>query len=112
MIVEEPRPRLFTREQFYVMKEMGWFGETRVELIEGEIVEMSPPLHSHVFVVNALNRVFARNVSNDFVVSIQNPVHLGANTNPQPDVAILKGDLREFKLEMPSHAALAIEVSD
>lgn len=69
----------------------GVFGEDdRVELLEGEIVEMAPIGSRHAGCVNRLTRVFTERLQGRAVVAVQNPVRLGAHTEPQPDVALLR----------------------
>src|SRR5271166_6985193 len=45
----DPRPRRWTREEFYRMAELGWFHGERAELIEGEIMVFSPQGPSHSY---------------------------------------------------------------
>lgn len=108
----EPSPRLFTREEYYNMAELGWFGDTRVELIEGEIVEVSPPLGFHSNTVTILHFLFVTRLPMGFVVRSQQPMLLGLSSNPEPDVAIVKGVFADFKDRHPSHAELVIEVCE
>ena len=83
--------RLFSRAEYHRMGEAGIFKPTeRVELIEGEIIEMSPIGPRHVAFVNNLTQVLVTRLSGRGIVSIQNPVVLSDVTEPEPDVAILR----------------------
>ena len=87
----EARPPLTVAEFEVLALERGWDEDTRVELLDGEVVEMSPINDPHIGCVNRLNRVFNRRLPEDAVlVSIQNPVQLGEYDEPQPDVALLR----------------------
>jgi Uma2 family endonuclease len=80
----------FTVEEFRKMGEAGIFGEDdRVELVEGEIVEMTPIGWRHVESVNALTGVLADLRGADrFVVSVQNPLVLGEHGEHYPDLVL------------------------
>ena len=86
-----PRPRLFTVADYYRMMYAGILKEDdRVELIEGEIVAMSPIGSRHAGCVNKLLRLLERAFSEDAIVAIQNPLHLSEYSEPQPDVSVLR----------------------
>ena len=63
--------------------------DDRVELIEGEIVEMAALGTRHFVCVNGLNRLLVRGVD-DAIVSVQNPVRLDEHSEPQPDLTVLR----------------------
>ena len=107
--------RRFTRAEYYRMAEVGILGERdRVELIQGEIVEMSPPGRHHRAFVNNLNRLLSRRLPEHVVVSVQNPLPLGHDTEPQPDLAVLRGRDVSYKEReaWAADALLVIEVAD
>lgn len=83
--------RLFTRKEYHRMGEVGILKPTeRVELIRGEIVTMSPPGRRHVAFVNNLNELLVIRLAGRAIVSVQNPVALAADTEPQPDLALFR----------------------
>jgi Uma2 family endonuclease len=83
--------RLFTREEYHRMGEAGIFKPTeRVELIRGEIVQMAPIGSRHIAFVNNLNQLLVTRLAGRAIVSVQNPVALGDDTEPQPDLTILR----------------------
>jgi Uma2 family endonuclease len=105
--------RRFTVHDYHRMGEAGILHEDdRVELIEGEIVEMAAIGTRHFVCVNQLNRLLVRGVGDEAIVSVQNPVRLDEHTEPQPDLTVLRvRDYRE-SLPMPGDVLLLIEVSD
>lgn len=105
--------RRFTVHDYHRMGEAGILHEDdRVELIEGEIVEMAAIGTRHFACVNQLNRLLVRGVGDAAIVSVQNPVRLDEHTEPQPDLTVLRvRDYRE-SLPMPGDVLLLIEVSD
>jgi Uma2 family endonuclease len=102
-------------EDHYKLGEVGILTEdSRVELIEGELIEMAPIGGSHMGLVNRLTRLLVLAVGDLGVVSIQNPVTLPPHSEPQPDVAILKPGADSAGSPVP-HAddvLLIIEVAD
>ena len=82
--------RLFTREEYHRMGEVGILKPTdRVELIRGEIVEMSPIGPRHAAFVNNLTQLLVIRLAGRAIVSVQNPVAVADDTEPQPDLSIL-----------------------
>ena len=97
------------------MGEAGVLGpEDRVELIEGEIVQMSPIGHGHAFTVMMLNNVLVKAVGDRALVSPGNPVRLTRHTEPQPDLMLLEPhvDYRHVTFVGPEHVLLVVEVAE
>lgn len=88
--------------------------DARLELIEGEIVEMSPIGSRHAACVNFLTGFLSRALGNAAIVSIQNPIQLNDLTEPQPDVALLRprDDFYRNSHPQPRDVLLVIEVAD
>jgi Uma2 family endonuclease len=107
--------RYFTVAEYERMGEVGIFSpDDRVELIEGEIVEISPIGKRHAACVNRLNRLLSQAVGASTIVSVQNPIRLADYSEPQPDVALLKprADFYEQSLPAPADVLLIIGVCD
>jgi Uma2 family endonuclease len=103
----------FTVEDYHRMAEAGILGEDdRVELIAGEIVEMSPVGPVHVACVALLNTLLAAQVGPDVLISVQSPIRLPDNTEPQPDLALLRRRDYRAALPGPADVLLVIEVAD
>jgi Uma2 family endonuclease len=88
--------------------------DDRVELIEGEVIQMPPIGSPHAACVDRLNRLFSRRVGNEAIVRVQNPVQLSATSEPQPDLAILRprDDFYATGHPGPQDILLLIEVAD
>ena len=83
--------RLFNTEEYHRMAAAGILCEDdRVELLQGEIVEMSPIGSRHVACVNRLTQRFSTLLGKRAIVSVQNPVLLGEFSEPEPDLALLR----------------------
>jgi hypothetical protein len=90
MQIETARKR-FTVDDYYRMREAGILRPTdRVELIEGEIVEMSPIGDRHAMAVNRANMIFARGLGDKVVVGVQNAPHIDRYNEPQPDLVLIR----------------------
>lgn len=102
----------FTVEEFHKMGEAGIFSkDERVELIDGEVLKMSPIGWRHMWCVNALNMLLARLAGGRYVVSVQNPLIISEHGEPQPDLVLIR-DLPPGRLPTPGDVLLVVEVSD
>lgn len=109
------RRHRLTVNDYQRMGEAGIFPEnTRVELIEGEIIDMAPIGSLHAGTVKRLIRVLDRAVGDAAIVSAQDPVVLGDYSEPQPDVALLRPreDFYASSHPQPEDILLIVEVSD
>jgi hypothetical protein len=85
------RRHRFTAEEYHRMGEAGLFGEDdRVELIEGEIVEMTPIGSRDAGTVKRLIRLLSQAVGGRAIVAAQDPLPLGPRSEPEPDIALLR----------------------
>ena len=112
---EVPR-HLWTVDEYHRMGEVGILHPAdRIELIDGEIIEMAPIGSPHVGSVFALNRLLAKAVPQDVIVSVQSPIEIGDRSEPEPDLALLRGRPDGYRTPpLPSAAdvLLIIEVAD
>jgi Uma2 family endonuclease len=111
----ETTKKLFTVAEYYRMAEVGILGpEDRVELIDGEIFEMSPIGDRHAGCVNRANHLFTSGFGNRAVVSVQNPLQLNKYTEPEPDLVVLKprADYYASKKIRAEDAVLVVEVAE
>jgi Uma2 family endonuclease len=88
--------------------------DARVELIEGEIIDMAPIGSRHCSVVDKLSRLLDRAVGEQAIVRTQGAVRLNRYTEPQPDIALLKyrDDFYAAAHPAPEDILLAVEVAD
>lgn len=107
--------RLFSVDEFHRMGEAGILGEDdRLELIDGEIIAMTPIGPGHAGCVNRLTALLAGRVGSRAVLAVQNPVFLGEHAEPQPDVVLLKPrpDFYSHSHPAAQDVLLVIEVAD
>lgn len=106
---------VFKVDDYHRMVETGILSEdSRVELLEGEIVKMSPVGSRHVACVNRLNGLLSRKLGEEVIISIQNPFRLNDYSEPEPDIALLKGrdDFYADALAAPADVLLLVEVAN
>jgi Uma2 family endonuclease len=105
--------RRFTVHEYHRMGDAGITHEDdRIELLDGELVEMAAIGTRHFSCVNRLNHLLVGRVGDDVIVSVQNPVRLNEYTEPQPDVALIRARDYSESLPTPDDVLLLIEVSD
>ncbi len=107
--------RLFTVDEYHKMLEAGVLTENdQVELIRGEIVQMSPIGFRHAACVDRLTELFIIRLVQLARVRVQNPVTLDDSSEPQPDIALLRRrpDFYQTGHPTPSDIFLLVEVSD
>ncbi|MFM9903769.1 MAG: Uma2 family endonuclease [Pyrinomonadaceae bacterium] len=102
-------------DMYHIMAEHGAFGpEDRLELIDGEIIEMSPVGSRHARAVDFINHFLSSLVGKRFIVRVQSPIIAGDRSEPQPDIAVLhfREDFYGDSHPTGADVALVIEVSD
>ena len=111
-----PTPRRFDVDDYYRMAAAGILSpEDRVELIEGEIVDMAPIGSDHAATTDILNELVSRAVpTGQAQVRIQGPLRLDRRNEPQPDLVLLRPRADRYRSTHPSAAdvLLLIEVAD
>jgi Uma2 family endonuclease len=102
----------WTREEYEQRVEEGFFqpGE-RVELVDGVLYEMSPQFPDHAQSISRALYKLLPLFSTDFHVRIQMPLALGADSEPEPDVAVVPGSPESYDTH-PTSSVLIIEVAD
>lgn len=115
MVTETVARYRFTVDAYARLRDAGLLREDdRVELIDGEIREMSPIGARHVSLVNRLTALLVRLAGDAAIVSVQNPIRLNEYNEPQPDLALLRPreDAYASALATPEDVLLVIEVAD
>lgn len=105
----------FSVDEYYRMAKGGVFSEDdRVELIEGEVVEMSPIGSTHQGCVDELSSILAERLGRAAIVRVQGPIHIDEYSEPQPDVSLLRPrrDFYRRSHPMPADVLLVVEVAD
>jgi hypothetical protein len=115
MAIEVKRVHRFTAEQYLRMVETGILTEDdRVELLDGEIVEMTPIGAPHAAGVDRVNEAFLAYPRQEVYYRIQGPIQVGSDSVPQPDFAVLRRRADFYREALPGagDVLLVVEVAD
>jgi len=108
-----PRPHLWSRADYERLVAAGVFSPgDRVELLEGEIIEMSPEKSRHAATVDLALEALRRAFGTSHTIRVQHPLAAGATSEPQPDLAVVEGTARDYVDQHPAWAVRVVEVSD
>jgi Uma2 family endonuclease len=107
---ERPPRFKFSREAYQQMAQLGLFEGKRVELIEGEVIEMPPSTPEHFETSDTLDEILESYFGKCYWVRFQGDLALG-ESQPTPDIAVVQGDKRAYKGRHPNHALLVVEVA-
>ena len=111
----DPATRTYrwSRETYDRAVEAGIFGPgDRVELIDGEVLTMTPQGSRHAAVATRAAGLLGRAFGSGCHVRIQMPLAAGGDSEPEPDVAVVEGDEFDYLDAHPATALLVVEVSD
>jgi Uma2 family endonuclease len=115
MAINNPKKHLTNLDEWHRLGEANIFPpESRVELINGEILDMAPIGFNHSGHLNRINKFLTRLMPGDVITSVQNPLQLGDLSEPQPDFMLLKPNPDFYSSRHPnaSDVLLLIEVAD
>lgn len=113
-LMAQVRHRVSVRD-YHRMAEAGIFGaDDRVELIDGEVVDMAPTGSKHASVVTRLNRMLTLAIGTHAIVKVQDPLHLDARSEPEPDLMLLqpRDDFYAAAHPEATDVLLLVEVGD
>ncbi|HEY8022689.1 MAG TPA: Uma2 family endonuclease, partial [Thermoanaerobaculia bacterium] len=104
----------WTREEYERMAATGLFPpDQRVELIDGIVYDMTPQSSFHATAVRLIEKALQRVFSPEtFDLRVQMPLTLDPDSQPEPDVAVVRGTTRDFRDAHPTSAVLVVEVAD
>ena len=110
--VTPPQIHRWTRHEYRRLAELGFFEGRRVELIEGQVIDRAAMKSPHAVAIDlvdtALKAVFGRG----YYIRQQKPFVVSDISEPEPDLAVVQGSIRDYAEAHPTSAALLVEVAD
>jgi Uma2 family endonuclease len=110
--VPYPAPHRWSTAEYHQLAEGGFFGSQRVELVEGTVIDMSPMGRPHwvacQVAADTLRSVFGAG----YFITTNLPAYLSEFSEPEPDVAVLPGEPRDYVADRPTLPLLVVEVSE
>ncbi|MCX7672798.1 MAG: Uma2 family endonuclease [Thiobacillaceae bacterium] len=107
------RTHRIPRQKYEQMVEAGIFGpEDRLELLDGELIEMAPQKSRHATAISLLAAALQTCFDQDHHLRVQMPLALDEYSEPEPDLAVVPGSPRDYRDAHPGRAALVIEVAE
>lgn len=107
--------RLFTVSDYHKMAETGILEpDARVELLCGEIINMSPINSDHASLVDQITALLYQVPDLNAIIRIQNPLTIDEYSEPEPDIVVVKKDIDKYRNAhpKPSDVLILIEVAD
>ena len=108
-------PKRFTIDEYHRLIELGFLTEgDRIELIRGELIQMTAKGTPHTFSTTRLCRQLDRLLNDKAVIRCQEPIIISVNSEPEPDVVIARGDEADYLAHhpYPEDIFLVVEISD
>lgn len=105
-----PNRRKWTREEYNRAWQIGAFGETKVELLDGEVIEKAPRTPQRSTVIMLVSDALWQIFKEGYVIRNQMPLVVNDVSEPEPDVAVVAGTPRDYPTH-PTSALLTIQVS-
>nr|WP_263011708.1 MULTISPECIES: Uma2 family endonuclease [unclassified Laspinema] len=110
-----PTAKRFTIQEYHRLTELGFFQEgDRVELIQGEMIQMAAKGTAHTTVTKRLLRALGQRLGDRATMQIQDPLFLPPNSEPEPDIALVKNRADDYLSghPTPEDVILVIEIAD
>lgn len=113
MAVAAVEAHRWTREEYERMVAQGYFApDARVELVDGVVYDMTPQGSFHSAGVRACQNTLERVFAEGHDVRVQMPLAIGDCSEPEPDIAVVRGSYQDYAFAQPTTAVLVVEVAD
>lgn len=103
----------WSRDAYDRAVEAGVFGpDDRIELVEGQLLAMTPQGSRHAAIVDLAGELLREAFGDGYRIRVQSPLAVGDDSEPEPDLAVVRGRARDYLAAHPTSALLVVEVSD
>ena len=107
-----PQPFRWTLEQYRDLDKIGFFNDKRTILLDGEIIQMVMPKPPHDVALGLTNDWLRRAIPAGHHLRNQMSFDIGDDNDLGPDLAVVKGTIRDYATAAPREAPLIVEVAD
>jgi Uma2 family endonuclease len=104
--------RRWKRVEYERLIDLGVFKHDPIELIAGQLVVAEPQSAYHAAAIRAVDYTLRAVLPPGWIVSIQSPVSLDDESEPEPDLAVVPGRPGDYRHDHPAHPALVVEVAE
>lgn len=108
----EPAPRRFSAEEYYQLVDLGMFQNQRVELIDGEVLQIAAQKNLHAAGITLAAKALEAAFGDGYWIRVQASLDLSPYSVPDPDLAVIKGSPKNPPKSNPTSALLILEVSE
>ena len=107
------RTRLWTRVEYDRLIALGIIQEDeRLELLAGELVLRDRQSPGHAFAIRTLGEALQRAIGSGRHIRTLSPIALDSESEPEPDLSVVPGSIRDYRDDHPSQPTLLVEVAD
>jgi Uma2 family endonuclease len=106
------KTRRWRRVEYERLVDLGIFSGERLELLDGLLAVKEPQGSPHAAIVGQIGQVLASAFGSGWHARLHAPIALDDDSEPEPDVAVVAGEHRDYEGAHPSTAALVVEVAD
>jgi Uma2 family endonuclease len=110
--VTEPHIHVWTRDEYYRLAELNFFQGRRVELIEGQVIDMAAMKSPHAIAIDLIDAALKPIFQEGYYIRQQKPFVISDISEPEPDLAVVPGSIRDYANAHPTQAVLIVEVAD
>jgi Uma2 family endonuclease len=108
-----PRTRRWTRAEYDRLIDKGVFHpDERLELLAGHLIVREPQGDPHAFAIELANEVLRSTFGPEWRVRVLLPIALDEESEPEPDVSVAPGPLRDTSEAKPSRLVLVVEIAE
>jgi Uma2 family endonuclease len=108
----QPQVHVWTRQEYHRLAELGFFGGRRVELVEGQVIDMAAMKSPHAAAIDLVDAALQAILGAGYYIRQQKPFVISNISEPEPDIAVVPGTIRDYAEAHPTEAALLVEVAD
>jgi Uma2 family endonuclease len=110
--ITQPQVHLWTRDEYHRMADLGLFEGRRVELVEGQVIDMAAMKSPHAVAIDLVDAALKTFFGAGYYIRQQKPFVVSTISEPEPDVAVVRGTIRDYAEAHPTAAILIVEVTD